>query len=74
MGELKARGGDGRSMYRLYYGEPDQQDDLAVGLCVLLKRTFPNSFSTTEAQNADIRSARDLFMGWLKEYGMTSGS
>jgi hypothetical protein len=29
MGELKATGAD---MYRLYYGEPNQQDDLVVGL------------------------------------------
>jgi hypothetical protein len=52
MGELKARG---RDMYRLYYGEPDQQDNLAVGLSIKIKRTFDSPRATRQAQDRDIR-------------------
>ncbi|WP_029112656.1 hypothetical protein [Mycobacterium sp. URHB0044] len=71
MGELKATGSTG--MYRLYYGEPDQAADIAVGLCVRLKRTFPRRDSTRQAQDSDIRAARDLFLRWLTDHEMTSG-
>ncbi|QRY48143.1 hypothetical protein JVX93_15960 [Mycolicibacterium boenickei] len=71
MGELKARG---REMYRLYYGEPDQHDDLVVGLAVKMKRTFSNPRATTQAQDRDIRISRDIFVTWLNTEGMTSGA
>jgi hypothetical protein len=73
MGELKARAADGRQMYRMYYGEPDQRDNLAVGLCVAIKRTFLRAFATSTSQNRDVRTARDHFMRWLRDNGMTSG-
>ena len=37
LGELKSRASDGRQMYRLYYGEPDQRDNLVVGLTVAFR-------------------------------------
>ncbi|MCV7219851.1 hypothetical protein [Mycolicibacterium elephantis] len=74
MGELKSRGADGRQMYRMYYGEPDQQDNLAAGVSVTGKRTFSLRFATSRAQDSDIRKARDRFMKWLKARGMTSGA
>ena len=74
MGELKARAADGRQMYRMYYGEPDQRANLAVGLSVAFKRTFKQAFTTSMAQDRDIRTARDRFMRWLRSNRMTSRS
>lgn len=72
MGELKARGKDGE-MHRLYYGEPDQQENLVVALCLRVKRGFLRNVATTRGQDHQVRQARDIFMKWLRVNGMTSG-
>jgi hypothetical protein len=71
IGELKATG-DGGEQYRLYYGEPDEPDDVAVALHVALKRIFPGQRSITWGQDRAIRTARDRFMRWLKVNRSTS--
>lgn len=70
LGEIKTTG---HKKWRLYYGEPDQDERLVVGLCLRAKQTsFKSQGAVTTAQNKDIRDAVSIFVRWLEANGMTS--
>ena len=69
MGEIKATG---TRIYRLYYGEPTEQVDLVVGLCVREKRRLRTERLINMGQDKDIKVARNIFVTWLKANGMTA--